>query len=604
MKGKKIKKTRRRKIKVHKSTAADAIELDGRKRLAGRVAVGLLVTLGLLYSLHFLRHFVFPNSDFASFLDIGRQWLRFQIPNGMKRAPLFSMITASAGRFLPGPDRYLFGTELYNAIMLPLSMVLIYIIGREFLGRAAIWVAFLAGISPWMIRMGSQPLAELTLIVLFASTVICARSHIKLAYLFAMLASMSRWDMAALIGAVAVVDLIRNRRWLRTIILTVLASIPFGLCMIITKIQLQGLTEGLHYLQILSRGMAFGLFEDLRLYWLNICSFLNTQMLHSLASGRVESFKVLNSVVFWLTAPLLAAAFITGSIMAIVRKRWEIIVMLIGAVPYVIAHSLYPYRMSRFCVPAAWVGLVIAAYGAVSFWQWFAGKPKLKLLIVVLQLAGTIVFVLWAIKIANTLKYADKQCPVIGRIAVLSSVLAVAGFFALQLVRRGRPCMGWLVVPAFLVLAVVSNAAATGFLLGDGQSGANFKRLGMWFLENAADEDRMLMTMPAFMPIYTGLPIERFEHIAGIKPEDAKDFQGFVEECRRRKVTLIAWDSRLAGRREDRYYKLWGLDRIEILAAPLRGHKVRYIGPCELIHVISEGSPKMAVYRIMPAGAE
>ncbi len=164
--------------------------------------------------------------------------------------------------------------------------------------------------------------------------------------------------------------------------------------------------------------------------------------------------------------------------------------------------------------------------------------------------------------------------------------------------------MGWLVVPAFLVLAVVSNAATTGFLLGDGQSGANFKRLGMWFLENATDEDRMLMTMPAFMPIYTGLPSERFEHIADIKPEDAKDFQGFVEECRRRNVTLIAWDSRLAGRRDDRYYKLWGLDRIEILAAPLLGHKVRYIGPCELIHVISEGSPKMAVYRIMPAGAE
>ncbi len=273
MQSKKAKKAKRRGKKVPKPMPMDIIEPDSRKRPAEYAAVGLLVVLGLTYSLHFLGHFVFPNSDFVAFLDTGQKWLQFQIPDNMKRAPLFSIITALMGNFFSRPERYLFAAELYNALMLPTAIVLIYIIGRDFLGKAAVWVALVAGISPWMVRVSSQPLAELTLIVLFAATVLCTRTHIKLAYLFAMLSSITRWDLAGLIPAVAIVDLIQNRKWLKTIILTTLASIPFGLCMIVTVIQLQSQTEGAHYLQVLSQDRTFELLADLRLYWRNICSF-------------------------------------------------------------------------------------------------------------------------------------------------------------------------------------------------------------------------------------------------------------------------------------------------------------------------------------------
>lgn len=604
---------------------APVIEPDRNKRLTEYVAVGLLVILGLTYSLHFLRHFVFPNPDFAAFLQIGQQWLHFQIPYTMKRAPLFTLITALVGNFFSGPDRNLFGTELYNAIMFPTVMVLIYIIGRKFLGRAAVWVALLACISPWMVRMSSQPLAELTLVALFAATCLCARaqdsgpirqkirmgsrsqtrnnafgrpSHINWAYLFAMLGSIARWDMAGLIPAVALVDLIRNRKWFKTIIMTALASIPFGLCMIITWMQLRGQSGGAHYIQVLAKDRTFELAADLRFYWSNICSFLNAQMLQTLPSGQIKSFEVMNKAVFWSTAILLAAAFLAGSVTAVIKKRWEIIVMLLAGIPYVMVHAIYPYRLPRFCIPASWAAMVIAAYGTVTFWRWFVSKPKPKLLTPVLQLIGTIIFVLWAIKIIDTLTYAEKRCPVIERLTVISSLVVVAGFFGLQLVRRHKPSMRWLIIPAFLVLAVVSNAATTGFLMGDGQRGANFKRLGQWFFENARDDDRMITTMPSWMPTYTGLPIERFKHMVNISPEDAKDFEAFIQECRKRNITLIAWDSRLAGSPNDRYYKLWGLDRIQILGKP-----ADRIGPCQLVHIISEGSPKIAIYRIMPAPA-
>jgi len=602
---KKIKKRRGKGTKAHKPAPLDTIGPDYNKRLATYLTVGLLVALGLIYSLHFLGHFVFPNPDFVAFLAIGRKWLHFQIPSSMKRAPLFSIITALVGYLFSAPDRNLFGTELYNAIMLPTVMVLIYLIGRKFLGKAAVWVALLACISPWMVRMSSQPLAELTLVALFAATCLCIRSHIKWAYLFAMLGSIARWDMAGLIPAVALVDLIRNRKWAKTIIMTALASIPFGLCMIITWMQLRGQSGGAHYIQVLSKDRTFEMAADLRFYWSNICSFLNALMLQSSRPGQVKSLEGLNSAVSTLTSLLLVIAFLGGSIVAVIKRRWEIIVMLLAGIPYVMVHAIYPYRLPRFCVPAAWAGLIIAAYGTITFWQWFVGKPKPKFLIPVLQLIGTFIFVLWATKIAGilwvskkagTLTYAQGRCPVISQLTLISALVVVAGFFVLQLVRRRKPSTGWLVVPAFLLLAVVSNATTTGFVMGDGQSNANFKRLGLWFLENAEDDDRMITTMPGWMPIYTGLPIERFEHMGNIRPLEAKDFPAFIQECRKRNITLIAWDSRLAGRPNDRYYKEWGLDRIKVLGAP-KGERV---GPCQLVHVISEGSPGVAIYRIMP----
>jgi hypothetical protein len=85
--------------------------------------------------------------------------------------------------------------------------------------------------------------------------------------------------------------------------------------------------------------------------------------------------------------------------------------------------------------------------------------------------------------------------------------------------------------------------------------------------------------------------------MGNITPQDAKDFPAFIRGCKKRNVTLIAWDSRLAGAIDNRYYKLWGLDRIEILGTP----KGERIGPCQLVHIIREGTPKVAVYRIMPA---
>jgi hypothetical protein len=65
-------------------------------------------------------------------------------------------------------------------------------------------------------------------------------------------------------------------------------------------------------------------------------------------------------------------------------------------------------------------------------------------------------------------------------------------------------------------------------------------------------------------------------------------------------VTLVAWDSGLLDNTEDMYYKLWGLDRVYPLGMPFFGGRLDRLGDCELVHVIREGWPRIAVWRIRP----
>ena len=99
--------------------------------------------------------------------------------------------------------------------------------------------------------------------------------------------------------------------------------------MIITAIQLKGQTGGMHYIQVLEEDRTFGLARDLQFYWKEIMSFVNVDLIRNKPTGGQELFTSMNSLIFWVTAPLLAASFLTGAVFAVIRKQWEIIVMLI-----------------------------------------------------------------------------------------------------------------------------------------------------------------------------------------------------------------------------------------------------------------------------------
>jgi hypothetical protein len=583
-------------------------EMCGTSRGQGRDAeywaLAALTAVGLIWSLSFWQHLVFPNSDYFAFVATGRQWLSFEIPASMKRAPVFSIVAGLGSVLFSHPQAQLAATELYNALLLPESMILFYLVGRGLLGGPGAFVtALLAGISPWLIQMSSEPLAEMTLVVLFAAGVLCVvRGRWRWAYVCAMLASITRWDLTGLIPAVALADWMRNRRLRPALARAVVAALPFLLCMIITTIQLAGQEKGAHYLQVLAEEHSFGLVADLRIYWRVLTAWLYAPPSWP-TGGVIQVFRQLEPAIFWVTALLLGSAFLGGCVRGLRQRRPEVQVLLVTAVPYVLVHAAYPYRMPRFCIPMAWAGLILAAYGVRSAWRFLQQRwcawERVK---AVLQVSGTLWFAVWAAGIGLTLKAGveRKVCPGIGLAVGGSVAVAVLGYLRYEWLRGTQRGLRWVTVPVFLVLAIVSSGTRTASLLRDGRQLAGFKTLSLWFRDNAEAGDRMVTTLPHYVRIYAGLPADRFVQTGAITRETAPDFPAFLAACRRLGVTLIAWDSRLVANPQDRYYRLWGLDRISPLKAPFIDRRVTRIASCQLVRCFSEDFPLIAVWLILP----
>jgi hypothetical protein len=440
-------------------------------------------------------------------------------------------------------------------------------------------------------------------VVLFAAGVLCvARDRFGWAYVFAMLASLTRWDLVGLIPAVALADVARHRRWRPMLVKASLAALPFLLCMWITKVQLAEAGKGAHYLQVLSEERDFALGQDLRSYWGEILASVRSSPFWRVA-GKVRSVDWVDTVVFRGTAAVLALAFLWGSAWGLVKRRWEILTMLVTAVPYVLVHAVYPYRQGRFCVPVAWVGLVIAVYGARVAVDLLRDRwPAWRYVKPVLHLGTIVLLVMWIIPVRRALDYWiwQKFCPGIEAVVLWSTVAAVIGYLSYEWVRGARIGLRWAAVSVFLVLAVFSAGVQTAVVMGDGRMLANFKTLSLWFQENARPDDRMVTNMPWYMTLYTGLPSERFVHTGTISTATARDLSGFVAACREKGVTLIAWDSGRADNPQDRYYKLWGLDRIDSLSLAFTDRQVKKIGSCTLECTIWQSRPRIAVWRITP----
>ncbi|MFA6185827.1 MAG: hypothetical protein WC770_01265 [Phycisphaerae bacterium] len=594
-----IKRSRQHKTSEMKKPQFDAVTLEIHHRRVHIASILLLAGIGLLYSCTFFNHFACPSSDFVSFYGTGKSWLAFKLPDTMQRGPVYSIISASAGAMLSRADRYIIGADIYNAMLLPLSMILIYLIARPMMGNAALWAAILAGTIPWVIRQTADPLAEMTLIALGAAAVACVRSHIRWAYFFAMLASIARWDMAAAIPAVAIVDIMQNRKWFRTITASLLASIPFALCMLIVLIQMKTKGSGSANLDVMAKDHHFAILADMQLYVRNVCSFLTAPIVN-IVGGQVRSDVDANALIFWLASILLAVTFTTGIVLAIKDKIRPVIAMLIIAVPYILIHAFYPWRLDRFCVPMAWVVLIIAAFGVSRLWQYLKKTVNNSVVISAIQFFGALIFAVWAYALCDTLTAVNQACPPLFKLTVSSIILVCVGFFIIQILARKSFSTQWLIVPAFLVLAIISNAIGTGITMSNGQKGINFQRLAKWFAQNAKDNENMATTMAGFMPFYCGLPDERFLHTSKVTGEDGNDFSSFIKSCDKHNITYIAWDARSGALRHEYFYKLWKFDKIDILGAPFYGQRVDAIGRCKLIQIFSSGEPQIAVYKILP----
>lgn len=528
--------------------------------------IAVLFLFGIYLSILFFGQREVPMSDFPAFLTTARPLLSFDLPNDFKRLPGLGLIIIGLSQFTGGMPPELTAGWLLNAILFPLCLVLLYLIARPFLGQLAVFLSLIVAINPWTIGVLIQPLVEIPLWFFTLLTFYLISRNNRWAYLSACAASMLRYEGIVLIPAVWIVDLIRTkekRMRVRSVILAVLCAIPLLLWIILAAMQNNGTSGasgagdgssgGGGYLRWFFHSQVFG--PVLRVLWT--------------ITYRVLFVKdpLQTTPIALYTAYLAPVGFLLGAGYGLYKKNWTLLAVLLFFLPYWLVNSLKSATRERYIWPIAWIFLFISLYGLrmlVVFFREGFRPPKWfrsGLLIVVFSF-----LIVWLLRLLPQLSILreDEGLSRFVPLAVIS--ICLIGLIVRAIVCRGRTILSDLAVVALVgVMACHNQYTLVKFMLGEGKKDLEFKKLAVWYRDNAQPAEKLVTTLPhmvgMFLPKLTSAFVAT-ENISG------DDLQGFLDDCRKKDITYIAWDSRLGLATTNSYYRKYRLDRIERLINP------------------------------------
>ena len=546
----------------------------------------LLVGFGIYQSALYFHQKQVPNVDFSRFVETAESLLHFKLPADFKRVPVLGLLQVGLSLFCPGPHPVLTAGWLLNGILHAASVVLLYRIGKHFLGQNAFYFAVLAGINPWMLQLTADPIAETTLIFFILLTFDRLLARSRWCYLFAMLASMTRYEGVGLIAVAFGVDMVLgdNRRdRLRALLFAFLASVPMMTWIILWRLckpETGHYTD--HFIHTETRtGLAYW-----KLLWYTTFGPLlqlpkwvaaTFGVLKLKTQGEAEaiqrSVQVLMNVIYGVTGLSMVWAMVYSAL----KKRWRFWALFAFWCLYVGLHTCRHKTLDRYTIPAIWMTLLMVFYGCQSSWEFIRGQWTLpRFVIPGVQAVTGVAALVWVVRL----------CPVLPKTSEVSrasawlvyvSVGVVAVYLAAQWgIQRKRNLPAVIVCLLVSGLALASNQFQVARVVGNGQLDAEFKMLAEWYLQHAEPGDKMLTSMTDVVRLFVPEQKQNIGPIVG--PE--KTTQEFIQSCYRRNIKYVVWDSRQGLTPEDFYYKQGNMQKIALL------HQPRDIGPFKYIDTI------------------
>ncbi len=552
----------------------------------------LLFAFGLYHSINYWGHQPVPHFDFHCFHTTSRPLLSFQPPTDYKRTPLVGLMHIWLGKITGGAYPELQGGWLLNSISHTLTVVFLWLAGRHIIGRHAIWFAIIAIINPFGLQLLTEAIAETPMLFFIWLTFYLIFIRSRWAYLAASLATMVRYECAAMIFGMFIMDMIEGNKKQRIMafVYSAAASVPLGLWLLGTF--LQGNTGGTHYLHIFSKDyitqftggadQSTGFLKNAKVLW--EAGFI------SLIPVSLKASEVFSKSLMIFSQVFVAAAFFFGSIYGLIKKQWKILVMLIFFVPYFIVHAKYPYPIHRYYATVFGIVMLIGIYGVVGFWSLVRRfLPRLAVLCV--QTLLLITCLIWTLTLWGylpriaTMSMASVWLPYV-------SILVIAIAFAAGLYICRKNIFTRIVVLSLMLLMIISNQFTIAVVLGNGDRDIEFKYLTDWYCQNAKPNEKLVTTVPIILTIMAPQYKDNFIHTNTF---DANSPEEFVRQCYERGITYVAWDSRMGLTPGNVYYKSWKMENIAPLAVG------RDIGPYQFITQFRVDQRKyINLYRLRP----
>jgi hypothetical protein len=551
----------------------------------------VLFAFGVYQSVLYFGHTAVPISDFASVYGAGNALLHFRLPADFKYAPVTGILQNLLMFVSWGSAPDLMSGWLLNAILNPFTVLLLWLVGRQIIGKSAAWVALIAAVNPWSVYMLTEPIVETTYLFFILLTIYLIFRRSRWAYLFASITTMVRYEGAALILAAFVADVIHRkdrRDIVKAFAFSLLASLPLMIWLVLTVETWKG--GNTHYFTVLfSKDYAktfaegqgkIGIGLHLNLIWQ-----VAFQPLLIPYWGASADFA---EMLFKFSQVICVAGFLLGCIRAGLKRRWEVLVLLLFFIPYFILHSYYPYPLARFHSTIFWIALLIVWFGLQSTGGALARKAQFgQAAAIVFQVAITILAGVWS---AALIKHFD----VAASVSPTSATIPYAAMGAVLIIIVMRISAGKLrilprniCVAAMMCLVIASNQFVLANLLGDGKREIEFKQLGEWFSANAGPSEK-LAVYNNVTQLFAG---KNAANVVGYPRANGPE--ELVTKLRDEKVTYVAWATRegIGNRHND--YRFVGLDKnIALLANP------RDIGPYKFVTQVGNNNGYINIFRL------
>ena len=570
------------------------IAVSRRDRYFGIVVISILLILGSYHSVLYFGHKLVPTSDLPGFVRTGHELLSFQIPSNFKRTPVVGLLQAGLSYLVGGQTPDLTAGRLVNAILYPLIAVLLWLVGKRIIGTAAVWFAIIVIINPWIIYSMTDPIAETTLLFFVLLSVYFIFRRSRWSYLFASLTSMVRYEGAALIVSAFVIDVITNksaRERIKAFSLSALASVPLGVWLLGTMLNWESQGES-YYLKVFtvdymkffseSASERTGLTKSMKLLW-QIAFYPLFLPVPGAASALTQKLMLTSQIT-------VSIGSVFGSVYALIRRKWEVLALLIFFVPYIVVHAMYPYPLIRFYTTVGWIALLVCILGMERLWQLInKGKRIPKAVVIWLQLILLVISAIWIYQLFpfmakfGPISPRSKSFPYVA-IAVVAIVLAGRIF----LYRRKR-LFANVLVSILLCLIIMSNQLLLVRVLGDGKRDAEFVQLANWYINDAKPDEKMAIYLSGMMKVFAPGYKENFVGLP--KADNRRDF---VQKCYEQNITYVVWASREMRNPNSENYKMHRLDNIDFL------FKTQDVGPYRFVTQIGSKRGYVNVFRLRP----
>ena len=590
-------------VKPSDSVKSEVVTLDGQQqRREEWFIVLLLLAFGMYQSILYYQHQLVPSSDFPAFSGTAEPLFHFELPSSFKRVPMLGFLHILAGKLCGGAHPQLTAAWILNGIFHALSIVLFYRVGRHLLGRNAFYFAVLAGCNPWILQMTADPIAETTMIFMTLLTYDFMLRRSRWCYLFAMMASMTRYELTALIAIAFAVDMLlgKDRKdRIKACGWAFLASLPmiaWVICWRVYRPAGSHYTEqfigtqtraGLDYWKWLRRTALGPLLQVPS--WV-AATFGKIKITSQQQADAIKQAAINIEALTWGLAGIGCACAI---VFAAIKKNWRFWALFAFWAIYVGAHTMRHRTLDRYTIPAIWLTLLIVFYGLQSLvgllrekipaWRYisFAGQ------IVILMVAS-----IWLVRLAGVLPATvelSKRSTSLVYVSLAVVVIFLAGSAWIRKYRLSA-VLSSMTVLAMCGLLLVSNQFQVVRILGNGGKDAEFKMLAEWYLDHAEPGEKMTTSMATtvrlFVPDYKQ-NITR--HAAG------KTFPEFIQNCYQNHITYVVWDSRLGLCPNDHYYKAWNLQKVAPLAQP------KDIGPFQFVGRITQTPRRyLHIFKLRP----